>query len=204
MAQVLQDKDQSLRATLSERERALRELTIANETLASAGGERAHLRGVRRQLKTLDVHALAIAGLREPGRSLAGAHVGVVYLLDGANRLVPVHATALDGRAVDQNHFGADGLARTTMGRREPLLLTGAELGRVPPKLDLGVAVATVCWVLAQPIAVENEEAGAVLLGGVMALAPEQKELVGDAARQLAVGLHNACGRIRAACARRA
>jgi signal transduction histidine kinase len=191
MAALLHDKDSHLRKTLHEREETLRELTDANEALAARDANaRAYAEFVR-QLGTLEVHSLAVSGLQSLVNT-ASAHVGVVYLLDSADRLVPVHAAAFDGRIVEHTIFGAEGLPRTTMGRREPLVLSGGQLEPTPPKLDLGIADAKLRWVLAQPIAVGEEEAGAILLGGLVPMNDDTEELVRDAARQLAVGLHNA------------
>ena len=191
MSALLVDKDTDLRATLADRERALHELTEANEALAGRDADaRAYAEFVR-ELKTLDVAALSSSGLHGLVR-LADAHVGVVYLLDGADRLVPVHAASADGRILEHALFGAEGLPRTVMQNREAVMLSAASLGSMPPKLDLGVAQAPVLWVLAQPIAVGDESAGALLLGGLRVLRHEGEGLLRDAARQLAVGLHNA------------
>ena len=191
MASLLLDKDARLRATLAEREQTLKELTDANAALATRDANaRAYAEFVR-ELKTLDVQALAASGLQSLV-NLAGANVGIVYLLDGANRLVPVHAAASDRRIVEHRAFGAEGLPRTIMERREALMLTGDDLGPVPPKLDLGVMDAVIRWVLAQPIALGDEEAGAVLLSGITPMSATTGEMVRDATRQLAVGLHNA------------
>ena len=191
MASLLLEKDTSLRSTLSDRERAVTELTHANATLAARDASgRAYAEFVR-ELKTLDVGALSTSGLQGLV-TMAGAAVGVIYLLDGANRLVPVHAASLDGRVVEHSIFAADGLPKTIMERREPHMLVGGDLGQLPPQLDFGLAQAQVRWVLAQPVAVGIEAAGVLLLGGVEPLASDRDSLVRDAARQLAVGLHNA------------
>jgi two-component system, chemotaxis family, sensor kinase CheA len=191
MASLLQEKDASLRSTLAERERTLSKLTVANEALARRDSDaRAYAEFVR-QLKTLDVISLATSGLHGLVR-LAGAHVGVVYLLDGADRLVPVHAAAPDGRVLEHKNLSADGLARSVMLHPEPVLLEGHALGSPPPEMDLTVAVGRICWVLAHPVAVGAEAAGVVMLGGLCPFEQERDELVRDAARQLAVGLHNA------------
>jgi signal transduction histidine kinase/CHASE3 domain sensor protein len=189
---LLIEKDASLRATLSDRERAVAELTAANANLADRDANaRAYAEFVR-QLKTLDVRALASAGL-EGLVALGGGNLGVVYLLDGADRLVPIHAYATDARAaVDHRLLGADGLPRAVMDRREPMVLRGDELGPVRPRVDLGVATIALEWLLAQPVAVGDEAAGTVVIGGTKPLAPSREEIVRDAARQLGVGLHNA------------
>ena len=89
----------------------LAELTRANAELAARDDDaRAYAEFVR-ELKTLDVKALAAGGLQGLVR-LAGAQVGVVYLLDGADRLVPFTRCATDGRALDHELFGAEGLPR--------------------------------------------------------------------------------------------
>jgi signal transduction histidine kinase/CHASE3 domain sensor protein len=191
MSVLLQEKDSSLRSTLAEREKTLSDLTSANAALAARDADaRAYAEFVR-QLKTLDVKSLATQGLLGLVR-LAGAHLGVVYLLDGADRLVPVHAATPDGRILEHDSFSADGLARHVMEHHEPTLLQGDSLGAAPPEVDLTIARGRVQWVLAQPVAVGAEAAGVVLLGGLSAYAKERDELLRDAARQLGVGLHNA------------
>jgi signal transduction histidine kinase/CHASE3 domain sensor protein len=190
MAALLYEKDSSLRNTLAERERTLVELTRANEALAMRdAAARAYAEFVR-ELKTLDVQALSTTGLKGLVR-LAAGHVGVVYLLDSADRLVPMHAETPDGGIVEHRSFGVDGLPKNVMDRREPILISG-NLGEMPPKLDLGIASASLRWILGQPVAVGNEAAGALVIGGLEPLAEERVEQVRDAARQLAVGLHNA------------
>jgi signal transduction histidine kinase/CHASE3 domain sensor protein len=188
---LLVEKDASLRNTLADRERAVAELTTANASLAARDAmTRAYAEFVR-ELKTLDVRALSTSGLQGLVR-LAGAQVGVVYLLDDADRIVPIHAVAADGRVVEHSSLSADGLPRTAMERREPVLLSGEALGAAPPLLDLGIARAPLQWLLAQPVAVGEEAAGAVLLAGLKPLVAAREEFTRDAARQLAVGLHNA------------
>jgi signal transduction histidine kinase/CHASE3 domain sensor protein len=190
MAALLKEKDTSLRSTLSERERALGELTRANEALAKRDADaRAYAEFVR-ELKTLDVSALSTSGLQGLVR-LAGGHVGVVYLLDGADRLVPLHAMSPDGRIVEAKLMTPDGLPRAVMEKREAVLLSG-DLLPAPPKVDLGVADATLRWVLAHPIAAGNEAAGALLIGGLEPLSDDRADRVRDGARQLAIGVHNA------------
>ena len=191
MSAVLQDKDSRLRATLAAREQTLEELTVANAALAQRDANARVYAEFVRELKTLDVHALAVSGLQSLVH-LAGAHVGVVYLKDGADHLAPVHAASSDRRVVEHQAFSADGLPRTIMDRREALILSGDDLGPIPPKLDLGIVDAQIRWVLAQPIAIGEEAAGAVLLGGLEPMSGQREELVRDAARQLSVGLHNA------------
>jgi signal transduction histidine kinase/CHASE3 domain sensor protein len=190
MAALLKDKDASLRSTLSDRERAVAELTLANAALAKRDADaRAYAEFVR-ELKTLDVNALSTSGLQGLVR-LAGGHIGVVYLLDGANRLVPLHAMSPDGRIVEEKLMAPDGLPRAVMERRETVLLAG-DLLPTPPRVDLGVAHASLRWVLAHPIAAGDESAGALVIGGLEPLAPERAEQLRDGARQLAIGVHNA------------
>ncbi len=190
MASLLLEKDSSLRSTLADRERALDELTLANSALASrdAAG-RAYAEFVR-ELKTLDVNALATSGLLGLAR-LANAQVGVIFLLDDADRLVPVHAVTPDGRALEHTTLSPEGLARTVMERREPMFVEGEALGEAPT-VDLTLARTNLRWILAQPVAVGGEAAGVVLLSGIDPFEPARGDLVRDAARQLAVGLHNA------------
>lgn len=183
MATLLLEKDASLRSTLSERERALAELT-SRDAAQRAYGE------FVRELKTLDVGALSTAGLRGLVR-LAAGHVGVVYLLDGANRLLPVQAISADGKVIEHETFSAEGLPRSVLERREPLMLEG-DFGGAPPTLDLALARVPLKWILAQPISVGDETAGALLVGGANLLSEARDDLVRDAARQLAVGLQNA------------
>ncbi len=191
MNALLLDKDASLRATLADRERAVADLTRANADLARRDERaRAYAEFVR-ELKTLDVQALAASGMQSLVR-LAAAQVGVVYLLDDADRLVPVQATATDGRAIEHRAFGPDGLPRAVLLHREPVLLDAAGLAEPLPRLDLGVGRAPLRWVLGYPIALGDESAGALVLAGVRATTDEAMEGVRDAARQLAVALHNA------------
>jgi signal transduction histidine kinase/CHASE3 domain sensor protein len=188
---LLIEKDASLRATLAEREQTLSELRVANANLAARDADsRAYAEFVR-ELRSLDVKALAKAGLTGLVR-LAGGQIGVVYLLDGANRMVPIRAVATDGRAFDHAMLGPDGLPRAVMERREPIILHEEDFGSTPPTLDLGVAKAPMRWLLAQPVAVGDESAGTVLIAGSKPLPPLREEIVRDAARQLAGGLHNA------------
>ncbi len=191
MAALLHDKDGSLRRTLAEREATLEDLTRANAELAARDEEgRAYAEFVR-ELKTLDVGALSTSGLRGLVR-LAGAHVGAVFLLDAADRLVPVHACAVDGRALDTQILSPKGLPQSVMETREPTTLDASALGEGAPELDIGLGRVRIGWVLAQPIAVGDEAAGAVLLGRTTAPSAEREQLVRDAARQFGVGLHNA------------
>ena len=75
MNALLLEKDASLRATLADRERALADLTRANEALALRDARaRAYAEFVR-ELKALDVGALATGGLQTLVR-LADAQVG--------------------------------------------------------------------------------------------------------------------------------
>ena len=188
---LLVDKDARLRATLAEREQTLSDLRSANAMLAARDADsRAYAEFVR-QLKTLDVDALAQAGLQGLV-SLADGHVGVVYLLDGADRIVPIRAVTTDGRVLEHRMLGAEGLPRSVMERREPVVLHEEDLGGAAPTIDLGVAKIPIRWLMAQPVAVGEESAGAVLVAGTKPLAPLREEIVRDAARQLAVGLHNA------------
>jgi signal transduction histidine kinase/CHASE3 domain sensor protein len=183
MARLLLDQDANLRSTLAERERALAELT-RRDAAASAYAD------FVRELKTLDVEALSTAGLRGLVR-LAGAQIGVVFLLDGADRLVPVHAVSAEGRILEHSLLAAEGLPRTVLDRREPIMLEG-DLGAPPPELHLSIARTPLRWVLGQPISVGAEAAGALLVGGIDPLADLLADLVRDGARQLAVGLQNA------------
>ena len=191
MSDLLHEKDSSLRRTLAEREATLDDLTRANAALAARDeAGRAYTEFVR-ELKTLDVGELGSSGLRGLVR-LADAHVGAVFLLDSAGRLVPAAACALDGRALDTEMFGAKGLVQSVVDSREPCVLDREALGEGAPEIDIGIGKVRVAWVLAQPIAVGEEAAGAVLLARTTAPTPERDELVRDATRQFAVGLHNA------------
>jgi signal transduction histidine kinase/CHASE3 domain sensor protein len=189
MNALLLDKDASLRATLAERERAVAELTRANEDLAARDASaRAYAEFVR-ELKTLDMAALAKNGLQSLAR-LADAQIAVVYLLDDADRLVPIHAVAADGRSVHHGAFGADGLPKLVTERREAAFLRAEELGAPLPDLDLGIGKAPLRWVFGYPVALGDEGAGAMVLGGIHERSDSPD--VRDAARQLAVALHNA------------
>ncbi|MGD0678190.1 MAG: ATP-binding protein [Polyangiaceae bacterium] len=191
MNALLLDKDARLRATLADRERALADLTRANEDLALRDARaRAYAEFVR-ELKALDVGALATGGLQTLVR-MADAQVAAVYLLDDADRLIAVHAMATDGRAIDHRVFGAEGLPKSVMDRREPVFLEAEALGEPLPTLDLGVSAAPLRWVLAYPVALGNEGAGSILLAGIRCPSPEATEALRDAARQLSVALHNA------------
>jgi signal transduction histidine kinase/CHASE3 domain sensor protein len=191
MNTLLLEKDSSLRATLAERERAVGELTRANENLALRDARATAYAEFVRELKTLDVGALSATGLQTLVR-LADAQVGVVYLLDDADRLVPVQGVACDGRAIDRLTFGSEGLPKSVMEKREPLFLRSEALAEPLPALDLGIGQAPLRWLLAHPVAIGNEGAGAMLLAGIREPPPDAVEFVRDAARQLAVALHNA------------
>jgi signal transduction histidine kinase/CHASE3 domain sensor protein len=191
MNELLLGKDASLRATLADRERALDELTRANEALAQRDARaRAYAEFVR-ELKALDVSALVTGGLHTLVR-LADAQVGTVYLLDDADRLVPVQAAAADGRAIDHATFGAEGLPKSVMEKREAVFLVSDDLGEPLPSLDLGIGSAPLRWVLAYPVALGTEGAGAIVIAGIHPPAAAALEAVRDATRQLAVALHNA------------
>lgn len=188
---LLLEKDSSLRATLSERERALADLTRANEDLALRDARaRAYAEFVR-ELNALDVGGLATSGLQTLVR-LADAQVGAVYLFDDADRLVPVHATASDGRALDHNCLGAGGLPKSVMERREPVFLEGEALGVPLPALELGVGAAPLRWALAHPVALGSEAAGAIVLAGIHRPSTDAADFLREATRQLCVALHNA------------
>jgi signal transduction histidine kinase len=66
------------------------------------------------------------------------------------------------------------------------------DFGGTPPSLDLALAKVPLKWILAQPISVGDETAGALLVGGTSPLSVAREDLVRDGARQLAVGLQNA------------
>jgi signal transduction histidine kinase len=83
------------------------------------------------------------------------------------------------------------------MERREPVIMRAKDLGDALPKLDLGIGRAPLRWVLAYPVAVGDEGAGAIVLGGIHAPDDDAVESVRDAARQLAVALHNAWAHAR-------
>jgi signal transduction histidine kinase/CHASE3 domain sensor protein len=191
MNALLLEKDASLRATLGDRERAVTELTRANADLAMRDARAREYAEFVRELQALDVAALATGGLQTLAR-LSDAQVAVVFLLDDADRLVPVHAAAADGRAIDHRLFGAEGLPKSVMDTREPIFLYGDSLGAPLPTLDLGVGTAPLRWALAHPVALGNEGAGAIVLGGTRRPNDDLLEFIRDAARQLAVALHNA------------
>jgi signal transduction histidine kinase len=96
-----------------------------------------------------------------------------------------------DGKVVDHEMFSADGLPRAVLESREPLMLEG-DFGGAPPSLDLALANVPFKWILAQPISVGDEAAGALIVGGTNPLSDARDDLVRDGARQLAVGLQNA------------
>ncbi len=190
MAEVLVEKDASLRSTLADRERTLNELRAANLDLEGRDANARLYAEFVRELKTLDIGALTGSGVRGLVK-LARAQLAVVYLLDGADRLASVHAETADGRPIDHHLFSADGFPRTIMERREPAMLRG-ELGDSAPTVDFGLVKSKVRWLLAQPIAVGTDSAGALLLAGTEDIPAGADDLVRDGARQLAVGLHNA------------
>lgn len=191
MNTLLLDQDARLRATLADRERALAELTRANADLALRDERaRAYAEFVG-ELKALDVGALATGGLQTLIR-LADAQVGAVYLLDDAGHLAPVHAVALDGRVIDRGVLATEGLPTSVMDRREPVFLRDDALGVPLPALDLGLGSAPLRWVLAQPVALGTEGAGAIVLAGIRAPSEESTDFLRDATRQLSVALHNA------------
>jgi len=103
-----------------------------------------------------------------------------------------VHACSVDGRALDTSLFGSKGLPQSVMETREPTVLDPSALGEQAPELDVGFGKVRIGWVLGQPIAVGEEGAGAVILGRTTAPSNDREQLVHDAARQFAVGLHNA------------
>jgi len=196
MNALLLEKDGSLRATLADRERAVAELTRANQDLALRDARaRAYAEFVR-ELKTLDVGALATGGLQTLVK-LSDAQVGVVYLLDDAGRLVPVQGVAIDGRAIDARMFSPEGLPRSVMEKREPLFLQAQSLAEPLPALELGLGRAPLRWVLAYPVAIGNEGAGAMVVAGIVEPAADAVEFIREAARQLAVALHNAWSHVR-------
>jgi signal transduction histidine kinase/CHASE3 domain sensor protein len=190
MNALLLEKDGSLRATLADRERAVADLTRANAALAERDERAREYANFVRELKTLDVNALAGVGL-EALVQLADAQVGIVYLLDDADHLVAVQAKAADGRTLEHSAFGAEGLPRTVMERREPAFLRFDGVAEAP-QLDLGVTKASLHWALAYPIALAQERAGAIVLAGMNDAPEDVVEFVREAARQLSVALHNA------------
>ncbi len=191
MAQMLYEKDASLRRTLAEREETLESLTAANAELAARDQEARDYAQFVRQLKTLDVTSLSNAGLKGLV-GLTEAHIGVLYLFDSADELIAVQAFSIDGHAVHKGLFSTEGLPRAVIDSREPLFLGEKELGDRAPAVDLGIGSVKLSWVLAQPVAVGEVAAGAILLGGLEPLADDRREAIADATRQLAVAMHNA------------
>jgi signal transduction histidine kinase/CHASE3 domain sensor protein len=191
MNTLLLDKDASLRATLADRERAVADLTRANAALALRDQRAREYAEFVRELQTLDVAALAGVGLETLVR-LAVAQVGIVYLLDDADQLVAIQAAAADGHVLAHRTFTAEGLPHTVMEKREPVFMRFDDTAD-RPDLDLGVTKVPLHWVLAYPIALGQERAGAVVLAGIHPASGEGGEFfVLDATRQLAVALHNA------------
>jgi signal transduction histidine kinase len=78
------------------------------------------------------------------------------------------------------------------MEKREPVFLEAERLAEPLPSLDLGIGAAPLRWALAYPVAIGNEGAGAMVLAGVHPTTEDELDAVRDAARQLAVALHNA------------
>ncbi|MEO8800954.1 MAG: ATP-binding protein, partial [Polyangiaceae bacterium] len=191
MAQMLYEKDASLRRTLAEREETLESLTAANAELAARDQEARDYAEFVRQLKTLDVTSLSNAGLKGLV-GLTEAHIGVLYLFDSADELLAVQAFSIDGRAINKGLFSTEGLPRSVIDSREPLFLGEKELGDRALTVDLGIGSVKLAWVLAQPVAVGEVAAGAILLGGLEPLADDRREAIADATRQLAVAMPNA------------
>ncbi len=81
---------------------------------------------------------------------------------------------------------------QSVVDTREPKVLDREALADGAPEIDVGIGKVRIGWVLAQPVAVGDEGAGAVLLGRTTSPTPERDDLVRDATRQFAVGLHNA------------
>ena len=94
MAQLLRDKDSSLRATLAQRKRRCEDLRTANAELAARDHAAREYAEFVAQLKTLSLTTIATAGL-EGLMALAGARVGAVYLLDAKGRLATTHASSI-------------------------------------------------------------------------------------------------------------
>jgi signal transduction histidine kinase/CHASE3 domain sensor protein len=191
MNATLLDKDARLRATLAERERAVSDLMRANEDLERRDERaRAYAEFVS-ELTALDVTTLATGGLRTIMR-FSDAQVGVIYLLDNSDTLRPLRAMASDGRALAHAYFDTAGLPTHVMSVREPIILRSPSLAEPLPALDLGIGRAPLHWVLGYPIAIGSEGAGAIVLAGIGDPTESALEIVRDAARQLAVALHNA------------
>ena len=150
---LLVEKDASLRATLAEREQTLTELRVANGNLAARDADsRAYAEFVR-ELKSLDVQAFPLWPVARAGSWLAEGDIGVAYLLDGADRIVPIRAIATDGRALDHHLLGAEGLPRAVMERREPMVLGERDFGRRRRRSTWGYCL-PLKWLLAQLVAV--------------------------------------------------
>ena len=192
MNALLLEKDASLRATLAERERALAELTRANEALALRDARARALRRVRARAQDARRGRPRHAAVCRRSCAWPTRRWAPCTCSTTPNRLVPVQATATDGRAIDHTAFGAEGLPKSVMERREPVFLRAEALGEPLPALDLGVGAAPLRWVLAYPVALGTEGAGAIVLAGIHSPADDAAEFVRDAARQLAVALHNA------------
>ena len=69
-------------------------------------------------------------------------------------------------------------------------MLAAAELEGL--EIDLGIARVPIRWLLASPVAVGEEGAGAVVIGSLVPPSKVKEGVVRDAARQLSVALHNA------------
>ena len=118
MNALLLDKDAGLRATLAERERAVADLTRANDDLALRDARRAGLRRVRSRTDALDVHRARHGRTKDPRpvcRRTGGRHLPARRRRPAAS---PSEAMASDGRAFDHAPFGAGGLPRNVMSQR--------------------------------------------------------------------------------------
>ncbi len=120
MNALLLEKDASLRATSSPTEREPWPiLTRANEGPRPARRARARpTRSSCASSRRSTSGALATGGLQTLVHAWPTRQVGTVYLLDDANRLVPIQATASDGRAMDHLAFGAEGLPKSVLERQ--------------------------------------------------------------------------------------
>ena len=189
---LLLEKDASLRATLADRERAVAELTRANEDLALRDARaRAYAEFVR-ELKTLDVGALATGGMQtlvtSPTRRSAWFTCWTTPDAWCPSRgSLSTAALSTPGCSARRGCRGAGhGRARAAISASRGARRTSSSARA------RGEERAPLRWVLAYPVAIGDEGAGAMVLAGIGKPAADAAEFIREAARQLAVALHNA------------